>query len=68
MKDKEYAKISDLKKRLSEVINEIDVDQLPETLIYNPGFGFAKYKITINEIQEDFMVDSKGVKWMRVKE
>lgn len=39
----------------------------PQEIIFNRGIEYPQYKITIEEVEEDFFVDSKGTKWMRVK-
>lgn len=59
-------KMSDLKRAVGQVINEINVDQLPIVLSFHEGMEFSKYKITIQAIEEEFFVDTKGTKWKRV--
>jgi len=65
---KEFTKISELKSRISEIVDSINTHKKSEELIFNRGFGFKKFKITIDVIEEDFMVDPSGTKWMRVKD
>ncbi len=59
-------KMSHLKRAVAQVINEIDVDELPIVLSFHEGMEFSKYKITIQAIEEDSFVDANGKKWKRV--
>lgn len=57
----------DLKKEVGRIVNE-DTAEFPAVITYNRGFEHKTFKITIEEHEEDFFIDSKGEKWMRVKD
>lgn len=60
-----FNNLSELKKSLSQIMKDTS-DGTTKTIIYNRGLDFPKYKLTIEEIEEDFFIDSRGVKWMKV--
>lgn len=61
-------KLSELKKTIGQIINEANSKEFPRELSYSRGIEYPKFKITIEEIEEDFFIDSKGVKWIKSKE
>ena len=67
-KEQRFAKISELKARITELIRQNSINGFPQTLVFNERAGLPRYKITIDAIQEDFFIDEKGTKWMKVKE
>lgn len=42
--------------------------EFPKEIIFSRGIEFPQYKITIEEIEDDYFIDAKGTKWMKVKE
>ena len=60
-----FNNLSELKRSLSQIMKDVS-DGTKKTIIYNRGLEFPKYKLTIEEIEEDYFVDSKGEKWMKV--
>lgn len=66
--DVEHKKISQLKKQLNQCVNGSQDQELPILFFFLQEIGKPKYKITVEIIQEDHFVDSRGGKWMRVKE
>lgn len=61
------SKLAELKRSLGNIINNSSPSDFPKEIIFNRGIEFTKFKITIEEIEEDFFVDSKGIKWVKVK-
>lgn len=60
------SKLSELKKSIGQIINDNSPNRdFPKVITFNRGIEFTKYKITIDEIEEDFFVDSKGTKWVK---
>jgi len=62
------SRIAELKKVIVKILHEVDDRTFPKTLIYNRSIESPKYRITIDEIEEDFFIDSKGIKWVKFKE
>ncbi len=60
-------KLAELKKTLGSLLSEPKNHDFPKQITFNRGIEFAKYKITIEEIDEDFFIDSKGQRWAKVK-
>lgn len=61
-------KTIDLRNVIAKIINDDTSENFPKVITFSRGIEFPKYKITIEEIEEDFFVDSKGVKWAKVKD
>lgn len=63
------SRLMDLKTEISHVLNDYAQQDytLPHEIIYSRGFEHPRYKITIEEIDEDFFTDAKGQKWQKVK-
>lgn len=61
-------KTIDLRKIVAQIINDDKNGKFPQVITFSRGIEFPKYKITIEEIDEDFFVDSKGVKWIKAKD
>ena len=59
--------LGELKKFLGQAIEREDVDY-PKTITFNRGIELPKYRITIELVEEDYFIDSKGVKWKKVIE
>jgi len=62
------SKLIDLKKVIGRLMTSKNSEELPVVITYNRGLEFTKYRITIEEIEEDFFVDSRGTKWMKMKD
>jgi hypothetical protein len=60
--------IAELKKAIGKIINENSDKDLPKEIIFNRGIEYSNYKITVEAIEEDFFIDSKGHKWKKLKE
>lgn len=61
-------KAIDLKSVISKLVKEDKSETFPQVITFTRGLEHPKFKITIEEIDEDFFVDSKGVKWVKAKE
>lgn len=61
---KEFSKMNNLKNAIKDTIRN-PASQLPCEFFFHEGFEKPKYKITIEAIQQDFFIDSNGVKWVR---
>lgn len=59
--------LSELRKVIIHIMKDTTSKTFPQEIIFNRGIEYPQYKITIEEVEEDFFVDSKGTKWMRVK-
>ena len=57
----------ELKKAIGLIIKDTESKDFPKEITLIRGIEYPKIKITVEEIEEDFFVDSKGTKWMRVK-
>ena len=60
-------KLVELKKVIGQLISEESGGNFPKTVTFNRGIEYPKYKVTIEEIDEDYFVDSKGQKWAKVR-
>lgn len=58
-------KTVDLKKEIARIVNDDKKDLSDCEITFSRGIEFPKYRITIEEINEDFFIDSKGVKWVK---
>ena len=64
----EFNKISEIKRYLSETLcGDLD-SKLPKSFCFVQEIGKPKYKITVELLEEDFFIDSKGRKWFREKD
>lgn len=61
-------KTVELKRIIAQIINEDTPEKFPQVITFNRGIEYPKFKITVEEIDEDFFVDSKGVKWVKAKD
>lgn len=61
-------KLADLKRAIGDIIVNDSTKEFPLVINFSRGLQHAKYKITFEEIEEDFFVDSKGIKWMKIKD
>lgn len=61
-------KLSDLKRMIGQIINDTSEHDFPRIIHFNRGIEYQKYKVTIEEIDEDFFIDSKGSRWVKVKD
>ena len=66
--DGKVNKLSDLKRMIGHIINDTTDQKFPRVIHFNRGIEYRKYKVTIEELDEDFFIDSKGSKWVKVKE
>ena len=64
----QVTKLLDLKKVIGELIQAESNKNFPKTIIFNRGIEFQKYKLTIEQIEDDYFIDSKGQKWAKVKD
>jgi hypothetical protein len=62
------SKTVELKRIIAQIINEDKSEKFPQSITFSRGIEYPKYKITIEEIDEDFFVDSKGIKWIKSKD
>ncbi len=61
------SKTVELKRYLAQLVNSNKPEQYPVVITFSRGIEFPKYKITIEEHNEDFFVDAKGFKWVKEK-
>lgn len=61
-------KTVELKRIMAQLINDEEGKQFPKVITFSRGIEYPKFKITIEEIDEDFFIDSKGVRWVKVKD
>lgn len=61
------AKLADLKKAIGPIVNRENGQDFPCEIILDRGMEFPKYRITIEEFEDDVYIDSKGNKWAKVK-
>jgi len=66
--DVKVGKLLELKKIIGQILNDVNEHEFPKVITFNRGIEHPKYRITIEEIDEDFFVDAKGSKWMKVKD
>lgn len=61
------------KQKLNRTIREcFDCDlecpsNFPQSFTYCEGLGEQTFRITIEKLEDDFFIDSRGRKWARVK-
>lgn len=60
-----FNKRSHLKK---EIVDVIEAKDTPQTIYYKQSVTSPKYKVTIEMIDEDYIIDDLGKKWIRAKE
>lgn len=58
----------ELKKLIAQLVKDEKSGKFPQVITFSRGLEFPKFKITIEEINEDFFIDSKGFKWIKSKE
>lgn len=63
-----FTKTQDLKKVIAQLVKEEKTGKFPQVITFSRGLEYPKFKITIEEINEDFFIDSKGIKWVKAKE
>lgn len=61
------SKLAELKRTLGQILNESSNGDFPKEITFSRGIEFPKYKITVEEIEEDFFVDKKGTRWVKDK-
>lgn len=61
-------KTIELKKVIAQLIKDEKSGKFPQVITFSRGLEYPKFKITIEEINEDFFIDSKGNKWVKAKE
>lgn len=66
--DSKISKLADLKRLIGHIINDVSEREFPQYITFNRGIEFPKYRITIEELEEDFFIDTKGSKWVKVKD
>jgi hypothetical protein len=67
LKELKANSLADLKRVLVSCIRTEEDNEFPKSITYSKGIEHPKYRITIEEIEDDFFVDSKGVKWIKVQ-
>jgi len=60
-------KLAELKRKIGHFLKEDAIEGFPQSITFCRGIEYPKYKITIEEIEEDFFIDSKGTKWIKSK-
>lgn len=63
-----FDKFGRLKIQLTRDMRKDDMTQFPLQYILEEGFEHPSYKVTVELVEKDFFVDSKGQKWVRQKE
>ncbi len=63
-----FNNLGDFKGAISSIFQKVEENESPVEIIYSRGIDFPKYKITFQELHEDFFIDSKGQKWARIKD
>ena len=63
-----FDKISLLKNYIADVVRTSHAAELPISILFHEAVNANKYKITIEVIEQEYFIDSKGIKWKRVKE
>lgn len=66
--DAKINKLSDLKRTIGHIINDTNENDFPRVIYFNRGIEYRKFKVTIEEIDEDFFIDSKGSRWVKIKD
>lgn len=59
--------LAELRRKIGNILKENTQEKFPIKITFSRGIEYPKYKITIEEIEEDFFIDSKGVKWRKEK-
>lgn len=65
---KQMNKISELKGWLRDCVRLRPDDDFPLSEVFCEGNTAPAYRITIEVLEKDFFIDSKGQKWVRVKD
>ena len=60
--------LAELKRTIGQILKENAQGKFPKEITFTRGIEYPKYKITIEEMEEDTFTDSKGQKWKKVKE
>lgn len=68
MKEKTFDKISAFKKFLKELVENKRGDSTAVTFFFKKNFSSPKYKVTIEPVEEDFIIDSQGRKWVKAND
>lgn len=58
----------ELKKEIGAIITNPESSEFPLEILYSRGIEHKQFKITIEESEHDFFIDSNGNKWARVKD
>lgn len=61
---KNFSRISDIKREITQLLKATP-DEFPETMTYQEDGNIDQYKITIELVDKDHFIDSKGRKWYR---
>jgi hypothetical protein len=62
---KNFSRISDIKREITQLLKATPDDKFPETMTYQEDGNIDQYKITIELVDKDHFIDSKGRKWYR---
>jgi hypothetical protein len=61
-------RLAELKKQIGYAIKNYPDDELPKEFLFKENVTAPKYKITVEVIDEDFIIDDLGRKWIKAKE
>ena len=67
-KNMKITKSSELKSLIMHAIREYSSAHFPFIINFSQGMEHPEYKITIEEVEQEFFIDSKGTRWQKVKE
>lgn len=62
------SKLSELKRTMGQMVHDLNEGNFPKTINFSRGIEFPKFKITVELVEEDYFVDSKGQKWAKIRE
>ncbi len=60
--------LPDLKRQIQKIVRGYASEKFPYELYFNQGMEFPEFKFTIEKMESDTFVDSRGQKWVKVKE
>lgn len=62
------SKMSELKRAISDAINDYEEKDYPVELIFNEAMEFPTFKICVHHIKSNFFIDKNGTKWIKTDE
>ena len=63
---KSISKMAELKSIIGNALIDSKNKQFPIEILYSRGIVHPKFKIIIEQIEEDFFIDANGIKWRKV--